>query len=834
MANILDANIPLYWKELNGWSRSFSNTSNLKDKNAKRPLIAPSQAGAELAPSLVSLLMEEQPENPIGYCGFISSTKNDIVIIDIDVDNDVKLLLDNRRDDKIQWLQLHQQLVIDPLPPAIKNLIKTTYCEYSASGAGIHVVLRTDKSALGTDKAYLKASEFKGQLSIKNNYMVTTGNILAESSRDIMVVDAAELLVLFSNGKNDATDVLRDLSNIDNAVPSLAEIEQALLAIPIDQSPRLKEVYKQEFKQEYEHYHFWLTIGMALHDFATRTNQLSSGLAMYIKWSALDKECFTSDEDVAAKWESFKNKKGITFRTIFKLAAAFQFNYPRRIKKDGVALLSPEKTEYVNFKYLIDKYNLKLHSASGIEVYLTGDDDIIQKYFMLHGVNSMFGYYGPYDIPALQAATWRLCQDSLWRGLTNTSQFVQAWVLEPMKEVDMFDKWLDTEDNLLSDEFKYPRFFKGSKRRENKPEYNTFEYLESCITWADDQNVELCRQMLYKLFMQVIKLHDEDLNVFEDNGGMFALIGPENSYKTTFFKLLLPHPLEFMRKDINQELSNEKNKRDFVRYLSTRAFVLVDEFEGFMDQKKSGSFFKSIISSNTTSFTDIYQTKERALVRKAVLVGTSNDTRQIISDNGSRRLWFTKIETINTSAMLNINLHAFYRNMKARFKEELARGRTPWLLSFDQTKEVTRQNMGLKAHSSLDIALREVFPYNTTYSIERNRRDVDRLIPNVSLTAIAPSSDENFTKTRCKKTQQVMKALQFCGFTGISAAELERALERYCKEFIGQFSQRPLVLKLKPETVIQNGRLLMYKRTSGIWNHKYWILPIEEDLDENL
>lgn len=804
--------IPTQWAEQQGWTRSMGPIGS---KEGKRPLIDPDKA------HLTTPLKEVIPNG--NAIGFITSKQSSIVIIDIDAPKELKsqVLALRKAGLSDEANTILQTQLIDKLPPIIRSYLSKTYAEWSLSGTGLHIVLSTDKSQF--DKAYYKSKDWLGQLSVYNNYMVTTGNAY-NNTNTILEVDPEELSIIFNT-----THSRSQPRNTDLVMPSMVDVENALGAIPLDQSPRVREVYSTVFNEEYEHYHFWLRVGMAIHDYATKIGSLSTGLELFIKWSATDPTDFDGDEAVERKWNSFHSdsETTITYKTLFKLASSFQFNYPRRLKsKDGTVLINPDITEYVNFKYLMDKYNLVLY-ACGTELYLKGDVDIIEKYFMLQGVHNMFGYYGPFDAQLLQGATWVLCQDSHWRKLSNTLSFVNRWIAEPKQEVDVFNEWLNATN--LPPEYRYPRYF----GRSIEPVPNTFEFVASCIEWAEDQDVALCEQMLYRTFMQLIKLHDPISLTFEDNGGMFALIGPENTYKTTFFKLLLPKPLEFLRKDINQELTGEKNKRDFIRYLSTSAVVLVDEFEGFMDNKKSGSFFKAIISGNTTSFTDIYQTKELSLKRKAILVGTSNELRQIISDNGSRRLWFGRVKMVHTERLLNLDLHEFYNNMRNEFKSMVAQGKVPWLMETKEVKRITEQNKTIKAQSSIDIALRDIFAYSTQYNVhEFKKQDWEKLLPfkNGKLT-IAGLSKE-VTSQRLMKTSHVAKYLKFHDVV-VSFAELERALERFCSDFLGQTEDINIPNKTVSKILLHKGQVCAHMRPNGTWNHKFWVMPIAEDFEDD-
>lgn len=853
MAEINVTAIPKEWANTVGWTRSMS--SSLTSKESKRPLISPDKASQAL--TLPSLIEGENPVNPIGLCGFLSSMANDIVVIDIDMDRPRKKFLKESLQNGTMSLQEVQaealSVLVPTLPGPIKELLTRSYAEFSTSGTGLHIVFKTDKNKFkdlisngARSRAYWKATDFDGQLSVSNNYMVTTGNMVPGCASELQDVPFAILDACFnitSKRTSAAAPEQVDACEIIDAetLPSIQELERAVLLIPIDQSQRVKTVYHQVTGHQYEHYDFWLHIGMAIHSYAKASGKETQCLNIFIKWSALDQEAFTGDEDVAAKWNSFSQMpmgEGISYKTLFKIAVAFQLNYPKRqIGKEGRLLVNPKRTEYVNFKYLMDKYHLRLFRVGGIDLYLTGDQDILDKYFMLYGVSSMFGYYGPYSPQQLATATWRLCQDSLWLELSSTTNFTNAWIDASTEDIDLFEEWLKQPKESLPFSMQYPRFFDDYPRRVyNRPEFNTFEYLASCIEWDGDETnpddarrIKLYKRMLKCTMMQLIKLHSSVNNTFTDNGGMFALIGPENTRKTTFFKLLLPVPLEFMRKDVNQELTGEKNKRDFVRNLSTSAIVLVDEFEGFMDNRKSGAFFKSIISGNTTSFTEIYATQETKLKRKAILVGTSNERKQIISDNGSRRLWFAEIRNVDSNKMLNINLYELYNNLRIEFEQEVISGNTPWLLDTEETKEVTAQNKALKAQSSIDIDIREVFAYTTDYDVEHNKYDLATLVPVVSRSVL--SMEENNVKARFMKTLQVKKFLEFHGVDVPSSAELERALERFCMTFIGQTSDMiSLTSSRGGEAAIIRGRLCINKKkNTNLWNEKFWIVPNEED-----
>ena len=95
---------------------------------------------------------------------------------------------------------------------------------------------------------------------------------------------------------------------------------------------------------------------------------------------------------------------------------------------------------------------------------------------MLDQIQNLFGYYGPFNKTKLYAATLRLCQDSLWQGLSNTKNLVDIWVEQPKVQVDLFNEWLNWPSHTLSNDLKFPR---NTGTHIDAP-LTTFEDLEAC------------------------------------------------------------------------------------------------------------------------------------------------------------------------------------------------------------------------------------------------------------------------------------------------------------------------------------------------------------------
>jgi len=744
--------------------------------------------------------------------GFINSEANPYIIIDIDhPKNEAKEQI--KHDLSVgayAWSSPEHIRALSPfistLPTSITQLFGKTYTEFSITGTGIHLVMKlTEDKPL---KAYYKTATFPGQVSFKNNFMVFTGIPFPGAGQNIMSVDLDTLMKFCAPVSSKASRVTQPEKSDEDLMlkkPSLSLVRKALGLLTLDQSERLKTVYKETLGYEYEHYQYWLEVGMALHDYDSSVN----GYALYLEWSALDQECYTGEKDVEAKWVSFETSKNvkITWRTLMKLANRLELDYPRQTMVKGKRTGNPVHSEFENFVYLADRFSLKLYEDDGF--YVSGDKDICEKYFKAHNAKEWFGkYYGPFSRETLAGCILLLCQGHRYRALSlsTAKALTDTWLTRPRLEFDLFATWLDTPLEDHPDELQYVETQEGRVHVSAFNHNSNINYLMKCITLNRTQTSEaLCTDLIKKTLMHIIKFREQINMPFVDNGGMLILIGPENTRKSTFFKLLLPQPLWFMRKEINMAIDGAKGMRDFIRYLGRRVIVQVDEFEGLMDHAKHGAVFKAIISGNSMSLTDIYSTHETELPRKAIIVATSNERKQIFSDNGTRRMWTVQVEHIDTDAMLKINWYKFYNDLRKEFRSEIKAGRTPWLLNQNQIDSVEQQNLLVSAKSDIQLMLEECFPWDMAKIDFRDIKSVQQDITGQLYT-----------------TREVIDYLHFKGFPSksLKMSALTRALERYCGDYtLTRVSPKVLI---QPKATVFRGQITQGRFTK-------WVLPTRSD-----
>lgn len=792
----------------------------------KRPLIPPDQwANAETYNEVTSktdqygILVAPHTESPYLFID-IDYPKNPLTP-QMMPKEEVMAKLQN---ENIVWGSDEHLRLIQPTLDSIRHtslypLLTETYTEFSPSGTGIRMIIQSkDKSKFA--KAYKKATAFAGQIDFKNQFITITERAFpgtVSTIKEVPLLDMADAFGFRETQQVVTPEMVaeEELRNLEaNSMPKMEVMIAALKNIPIDQGERIQKVWQELTGEQYEHYNFWLSVGMALHDYSRHFKNPSKMYLAYLEWSEQDAAGFTGERDVYSKWESFDlvgRPDNITWRTLLKIANKCTFDYPRPIiNKKGANTGMPMINEWANFEYLLNFYNIKLHEDDAF--YVSGDREVCEKYFMIHGAQCWFDkYYGPLTTQGLIAATVRLCQDSKWRGLTTTSNHVNTWIVQPREDMDLFQLWLDTPFDELPDDLKYTVTTRGKVPATVYDANSNIDYVFDMLNVQYDVPIEraLAKAMLKKTLMQMIKFREPMTLPFTDNGGMLILIGAENTYKSTFFKLLLPRPLDHLRKELNMQVKGEKSVRDFIRNLGRKSIVQIDEFEGMMDHGSQGSLFKAIISGDSASITDIYQTTETQMSRKAIIVGTSNETKQVLSDNGSRRMWFIKVNKINTAGMLQVNLHKLYNDLRNEFRREYADGRMPWLLTQDEINVLYKMNESLAAKSDISMWLDEVWPAQ------------DKM-PDDYLSDV--KSVQTDKSGKLFNTKDILQVLQFRGMPAqIKLPALERALERHCGKWTN--SHGKAIQLTAPKAMLTNGRLCQGETMTGKPKYAKWLMP---------
>lgn len=621
-----------------------------------------------------------------GYYGFAPTKKDRVLLIDVDHNTDINKLPQQLQD----WIQLQ-----DP------------YIETSPSNNGLRILARTVdskiKQTISSKYAKSKIKDFDGQITIHGHYQTITNNHV--QGKNIPILSLQDINKLFNIKYTDAEIIdIKTKETVKAITPfNIKEIERQIMSFPLDQNELIKRIYKETFGEEYEHYQYWLTIGMGLHELGSKFNPvvLLECKILFLAWSKLDTISFVNEEDVLTHWDSFADKQNnITFASILKLYRNLEFSwpYPKYISKKNTGL--PDIQEYKNFEYLLNKYNIKytldVVSKKG---YIEGDQDILDKY----------NFPNPASKDELITCIYSLAISNHFRkySIQFNKAYVLHWINEQSKKnsINMFKEWILSDIEDMSN-----------------IEYSTFDYIWSCIEVSQyyEQMKPLFKRFLYIFFMNIVKSHFYT-GPYDDHAGMLLLVGPENSHKTTFFRMLVPPKfLEFVA-DLFEDLSTPASVRDANKIASNNIIIVINEFDSIYNASNDAKF-KMFLTDRKSTFIDKYLVDETKCYKYAIPAGTTNSTTIKFGRDGTRRIMSLFIKFIDTTKLAKVNWHIFYKNFYEREylpKLKKANNTLPWILKPYEINELQKLNNDHSAQSSLAMYIRSIFDFTAPFTLKK-------------------------------------------------------------------------------------------------------------------
>lgn len=775
----------------------------------------------------------EIPPDSIACFLLPDAEHSNICIIDIDWPGPKKEKLEKAKEIKEANVLLgsdDHSWIINDLYKSIEGtfldtLIESTYCEFSISGTGLHFafLLEGKENVAGAKKDAKKGTGVSGHIALKSTAIGITGKMHPDSPNTLATLTIDQVKELFPlrllKDKPEPEEVKP--IELDETLPALADIRRAMQDIPIIPNERVIAFWEEVTECEFQAYTYWLTVGMALHNYGTITGNVANCYQIYLTWSQQDQEKYQGEDDVFSTWSSFSaepEQGAITYRTLLRLASICAIKYPYLRKDRGMNRLVPRVDETANLYELLHHYNLELYETYE-NYYLTGDRGICESIMLAHGARCWFEkFYGPYSVRALESRVMKLCQTNGWRGVSSVSNLVKAWVHDPHKSFDLFNEWLSVPFEDLDDDFRYGYDRTGKKiLYSDYDEISTIEEVLDCIEYdyERDEDIQLARSLVKKTFMSIVKLHIGIELPFDGNGGMLILIGDENTYKTTFVNLMLPRPLSILRMELTGDIGSEKNLRDLQRGLSNKVIIQADEFEANVRLDKDSATLKKILTSNDDSMTDIFQTTETRRKRSAVIIGTTNERQHRIPDTGSRRLWIVRIRKCDTDRFSKLNLHKIYNELYEEFRQEIAKGNTPWLLTDAERLHLEKMNSVYKSKNTYQYWLEERYPLNDPFD--------PALLDEISVRS------SPLLKTTKEIAQEF--AIDNGAFSGQAnlIPGMEQTLKRYLGAWTNTLNSR---VSLGSKAFIHHGKV-MSTQTNSYGKPKYskWYLPKGEDDD---
>jgi hypothetical protein len=706
-------------------------------------------------------------------------------------------------------------------PVQLVDLLRSnpTYCETSPSGKGIRFAYRLAtpelkrmlpgfffKNAIKMGTAF-DGEERQAQINVGHPWMRFTGKEVSWSTGRIAEI-SVEALGRFFNLRNEGEQRSAPKPVDPSTLPSMEEILTTIRSLPMDQNPRIKRAYEAVFNEPYSHYEYWLKVMMAVHNYAELANKLVECLGVVVEWSKIDKG-YKGEEDVYKHWRSFTAKTSIIrYKTLFGLAARYRLFWPvPKARKVATDPFVPMITEYVNFRALVDYYDIKLiRDESNIDVvYVTADSDIIREYFLVFQVHNHFDkFYGPFTDKTLIPSLYRLCQSKGFRGIAHNgvAQFVRTYLTECTMSINLLKYYLDTP---LS------RMPLAYRENEDFSEQSTVETMFSCLDIDYTTQGEVEREREEALYFAYYRAWLMGLvrNLYMNesqhmNNCILLLTGPEQIRKTSHFKYMLPSFFRYKIAATTHGFAKEEAMRDVVKLSSTNLLIYWDEIEQYLTGETESNF-KKIIDNNPQKIIDKYETIEKTVTPTSIYGGTSNQKEFKLGPEGSRRIFHIPVLWVDTELMNKICWHTLLNNLRRDMEKEIRMGRVPWLLTEEQLALQREMHSKLRAKNTLDLLLEEMFHFDQEMPLADGG-----FVPSVSTMQMKTDS--------MLSTKEVCDLLTTYGFAALASRRpaVVKSLERLCGEYT--HTQRYSVHLARPKCVVTKGLAVQGP-------YRKWMLP---------
>lgn len=166
------------------------------------------------------------------------------------------------------------------------------------------------------------------------------------------------------------------------------------------------------------------------------------------------------------------------------------------------------------------------------------------------------------------------------------------------------------------------------------------------IEFVDDENHEFYIHFIRKWFVGLVGMMSGKIS---EHNIMMVLCGKQHRGKTHIIRHILPPELHDYYKEVTPTAHVDK---DFIISLSEFVLIFLDEFS-FKDNAMS-QVYKQLVSSNSSNERRPYDHFHERRIRRAALVGATNDTDYLIDRKGDRRYLSVEVESTK-----NLDKHPF-------------------------------------------------------------------------------------------------------------------------------------------------------------------------------
>ena len=598
-----------------------------------------------------------------------------------------------------------------------------TYTEWSPSGHGLHIIYklsprdheimkqhqitRLTSAALG--------NPMTGELFFGNGFLIITERPYFDKQHSVATISLETLVQLYPRLERELTTPIpqkADVIGINSKMRLTAMPDIDDLRIQLEQLPTTMTFYMQRAYARLSHpmepndYDHWVNVAMCLSHAALYSSDPAIHVEYYHlfdEWSSMAGELYKGSDDTLQKWEQCLNSTHdkmvednrysptLTKATMCQLVRLCK---PQYTDRDNENRIMWEST--TNLKTAINFHELTFHADaySFDSIYVECHTDVADKLFWAN--------FGRHETKPDHVMIHFKSIDLGIRMILESSNYHVPAIskcIKPFKQAMVQDVDLETNRNV-HDKFKTfidSRPWDGHPRVQQVIDTLHFDPL----TTPEIHNH--FRTGMYKclLWLVGIRYHGHPASA----PTVPILVGREGIYKSTWAKSLMhgtPFAMQFVR-PISGLMSDRK---ELSRALQGTLVALVDEIETVL---KNADKAKDVLLEETLSLRAHYTNDFVNVMKRGLLIGTTNNPYMNASTDGNRRLLRITVQHCDTDAMWQIDMQQVYAELKHDYMAAKKAGTPmPWVFTQEENA-LTNKIMGLASTSSDDVLLLEEY-----------------------------------------------------------------------------------------------------------------------------
>lgn len=643
------------------------------------------------------------------YIGVMPSSEDAYIYLDVDVDPN----------DKSDNPTKHKEV-----SPTLISFIRNnpTYVEKSPGGHGLHIIYKLSSR----DHETLKSLEITkmsnvdltmpmtGEMIFTNAFLIITETPTAYTDNKLLepaTLALGDLVEIYPKlkqrllAKTSNVIGMKSRQRLANA-PDINDTRDRLLLLPPKMNFYLERAYSRlETPMQPNDYDHWVNVCMCLAHAALHFDDEVVQHEYYLlfdEWSQIDQDKYIGPEDTFDKWsdclrstaqkmsEDSNYQPALTKATLHRLV---NLCYPRYEVVDHKGAIIWES--HINLQSVLDFNELRFLADvySFDSVYVECHREVAEKLFPI--TFSRDNTADPNKVvvflKSIDLGLRTILEGSLY-NIPSITKCLPVLKTLALQEID-FDLNTNTYDKFQTWIESTP--WDGTPRVEDVIGTLHFD------TATHKKILDHYRRGLYKCLLWLVGVRYNGKPASAPT--VPILVGKEGIYKSTWVKSLF-HDTPFANQYVKQVGGLLKDRKELSRALQSTLIALIDEIEQSMTNADKA---KDILTEETLSLRAHYQNSYVNVMKRGLILGTTNNPFMSGSDDGNRRLFRITVQHCDTDALWKINMQQVYAELLYDYRAEVKRGNTmPWVFS----KEENAMNnllMGEASAQSEDAILLE-------------------------------------------------------------------------------------------------------------------------------